>query len=283
MVRPVVLALLLAAAVGGCKEKALPGGALTPEVKALLAHVPGDSKVVAGIDLALARSSGLWEQALGDVVPELIAVGHRCGTNLITEIDRVVVSSPDQQPDIKRVHFVVAGRFTASGKSCLNEIASLREANASWAGEIAIVSPASLVAAPSAITASPEMMSLIGKADTAGVVWIAADTRGASPVRVPMPAELRGIALSLRPHEGGVVAAARLEVDSEDRARATADMFRENKDSLRKALPDARLGDILGRIEVSQQGPELGLEVSVNQTELAHLLGMKAMLGAAGR
>ncbi len=278
-----IAALVLAAAfiAAGCKSKELPAGKMTPEVRALLAQVPGDSKLVAGIDLALARSSGLWDQALADVVPTLIAVGHQCGTHLITEIDRVVVSSPDNQPAVKRLHFVVAGRFSASGKSCLNEIAALREANASWVGGVAVVSPGSLVPAAAKVTANPEMMARIEKTDTGGVVWLAADTRGAaSPTaRVPIPAELHAVAVSLRPQGDGVAAVARLEVDTEERAKATADLFREQKESFKKALPDPKLGDIIGRIEVTQQGAELGFEVAVNKAELDHLLGMKAMLG----
>lgn len=274
-------ALLVAAlAAAGCKEPPLPAGKITPEVRALLAHVPGDSKLVAGADLALARSSGLWDRALGEVIPKLVAVGHQCGTNLVTEIDRLVVSSPDAQPEIKRLHFVVAGRFTASGKSCLNEIAALREANATWKDGVAVVSPASLVPASSAVTASPEMMARIEKADTAGVVWLAADTRGApGAARMPVPAELHGLAISVKPHGDGVAASARLEVDTEDRAKATAELFREQKDTMKKALPDPKLGAILGRVEVTQKGAELGFAVTVDRAELDHLLGMQAMLG----
>lgn len=280
---PVALALAgaLVAATGGCKGEEMPGGKLTPEVRALLAHVPGDSKLVAGVDLALARSSGLWDQALADVVPKLIAVGHHCGTNLITEIERMVVSSPDLQPEVKRLHFVVTGRFTASGKSCLNEIATLREANATWREGVAVVSPATFAPAASAITTRPDMLARIEKTDTSGVVWIAADTRGAaSPARVPMPVEVHGVSITIRPQDGGVAAVARLEVDSEDRAKATADLFRDQKDSLKKALPDPKLGEILGRIAVIQQGAELAFAVAVSRAELDHLLGsIKALLG----
>ncbi len=280
MARGIALAAALVAALGGgCKGEELPAGKLTPEVRALLAQVPGDSKLVAGVDLALARSSGLWDAALADAVPTLIAVGHQCGTHLITEIDRIAVSSPDAQPEIKRLHFVVAGRFSASGKSCLNEIATLREANATWKDGLAVVSPASLVPAASAVTASPEMMARIEKADTSGVVWIAANTRGAAgAARMPIPIELHGIALSVRPQGDGVAAVARLEVDSEDRAKSTADLFRDQKDSFKKALPDPKLGEILGRVEVVQKGNELAFQVSVSKAELEHLLGLKAML-----
>lgn len=279
MSRPIALAAALLVA-AGCKGKELPAGKLTPEVRALLAEVPGDSKLVAGIDLALARSSGLWDDALAGAVPKLIAVGHQCGTNLITEIDRVLVSSPDAQPQIKRLHFVVAGRFTPSGKSCLNEIATLREASATWKDGVAIVAPAQLVPSTTAVTSSPEMLARIEKTDTSGVVWIAADVRGAAgAARLPVPLELHGVALSVRPKGDGVAAVARLQVDSEDRARATADLFREQKDNFKKALPDPRLGEILGRIEVAQEGPELAFEVSVDRAELQHLLGLRAMLG----
>ena len=278
MARRIALAAALLAAVG-CKGEELPAGKLTAEVRALLAQVPGDSKLVAGLDLALARSSGLWDAALDDVVPTLIAVGHQCGTNLVTAIDRIVLSSPTVQPEVKRLHFVVAGRFTPSGKSCLNEIATLREASATWKDGVAIVAPASLVPASSAVTAAPEMLARIEKADTSGVVWIAADTRGAARGRMTIPAELHGLAMSVRPQGDGIAAVARLQVDSEDRAKATADVFREQKDNLKKALPDPKLGEILGRIEVSQVGPELAFKVAVNRTELQHLLGLRAMLG----
>lgn len=288
MARPNALALsaaiTLAAAFGGCKGEELPAGKVTPEVRALLAHVPGDSKLVAGVDLALARSSGLWDEGLAEVIPKLIAVGHHCGTNLITEIDRVVVSSPDSQPEVKRLHFVVSGRFTASGKSCMNEIAALREANASWRDAVAIVSPAAFAPAASAVTASPAMLARIEKTDTSGVVWLAADTRGAgSPARVPIPVELHGVAITIRPQGDGIAAVARIEVDTEDRAKATAEVFRDQKDSFKKALPDPRLGDILGRIEVTQKGPELAFAVAVNRAELDHLLGLRAILGGGGR
>ena len=284
MARPNALALaaaiILVAAIGGCKGEELPAGKMTPEVRALLAHVPGDSKLVAGVDLALARSSGLWDEALAEAVPKLIAVGHNCGTNLVKEIDRVVVSSPDSQPEVKRLHMVVAGRFSASGKSCLNEIASLREAGATWQGAVAIVSPAAFAPAASAVTASPDMMARIEKTDTSGVVWLAADTRGAAaPARVAIPAELHGVAITIRPQGDGIAAVARLEVDSEERAKSTADVFRQQKDSIKKALPDPKLADILGRVEVSQVGPELAFTVAVNRAELDHLLGMRAILG----
>ena len=279
MARRIAIAAALLSAVG-CKGDELPAGNLTPEVRALLAQVPGDSKVVAGMDLALARSSGLWDAALADVVPKLIAAGHQCGINLVTEIDRVVVSSPNLQPEVKRLHFVVAGRFTPSGKSCLNEIATLREASATWKDGVAIVAPASLVPAKTVVTASPEMMARIEKADTAGVVWIAADTRGAvSGARLPIPVELHGLALSVRPQGDGIAAVARLEVDSEDRAKATADVFREQRDNFKKALPDPKLGEILARIGVDQVGRELAFKVAVDRAELQHLLGLRAMLG----
>lgn len=282
MARGITLAAALVSLLGGgCKGEEMPAGKLTPEVSALLAHVPGDSKLVAGIDLALARSSGLWQQAaVARAVPKLIAVGHQCGTHLITEIDRVVVSSPDAQPEIKRLHFVIAGRFSASGKSCVNEIAALREANATWRGGVAVVSPASLVPATSAVTASPEMLARIEKTDTSGVVWIAADTRGAAKAaRMPIPVELHGIALSVKPKGDGIAATARLEVDSEERAKATADLIRDQKETFRKALPDPKLGEILSRVEVAQRGAEIAFEVSVNRAELDHLLGLEAMLG----
>jgi hypothetical protein len=281
-VRRIALAAALVAAVAGCKDKELPAGKLTPEVRALLAEVPGDSKLVAGADLALARSSGLWDDALADAVPKLIAVGHQCGTHLVTEIDRIVVSSPDPQPEIKRLHIVVQGRFSPSGKSCLNEIASLREATATWKDTIAVVSPEGVAPARGPVTANAEMLARIEKADTSGVLWLAADTRGvAGAVRVPMPAELRGVAISIVPHGDGVAATARIEVDSEDRAKSTAAMLREQKDSAKKVLPDPKLSDILGRVEITQQGAELALEVSVNRAELDHLLGMRAMLGGS--
>ncbi len=285
MARPIALVLaaaviIPAAATGGCKGEELPAGKLTPEVRALLAQVPGDSKVVAGVDLALARSSRLWDDALAEAVPKLIAAGHNCGTNLVKEIDRVVVSSPDSQPEIKRLHMVVAGRFTASGKSCLNEVAALREANATWKEGVAIVSPAAFAPAATAITANAEMLARIEKTDTAGLVWLAADTRGAgSAARVPIPDELHGLALTVRPQGDGVAVVLRLEVDKEDRAKATADLFRDQKDAMKKALPDPKLGEILGRVAVSQVGPELAFSVAVNRAELDHLLGMKAILG----
>lgn len=281
-VRRIALAAALVAAVAGCKDKELPAGKLTPEVRALLAEVPGDSKLIAGADLALARSSGLWDDALAEAVPKIIAVGHQCGTHLVTEIDRIVVSSTDPQPEIKRLHIVVQGRFSPSGKSCLNEIASLREATATWKDSIAVVSPEAVAPARGPVTANAEMLARIEKADTSGVLWLAADVRGMSgAVRVPMPAELRGVAISILPHGDGVAATARIEVDSEERAKSTAELVREQKDSARKAIPDPKLGDILGRVEVTQQGAELALEVAVNRAELDHLLGMRAMLGGS--
>ncbi|HEU5056798.1 MAG TPA: hypothetical protein VFU21_09730 [Kofleriaceae bacterium] len=280
MARGIAIAAALVAAVG-CKGDELPAGKVTPEVRALLAHVPGDSKLAAGIDLALARSSGLWDEAMADAVPKLIAVGHQCGTNLMTEIDRVVVSAADVQPAVDRIHFVVAGRFTPSGKSCLNEIVALRHATATWKEGIAIVTPAGRSPDASAVTAAPDMLARIAKADTSGVVWIAADTRGAAGgARMPLPAELHGVALSVRPQGDGVAAVARLQVDSEDRAKATADLFRGQKDGFKKALPDPKLGEILGRIQVSQVGPEVAFQVAVSKAELQHLYGLRAMLGA---
>jgi hypothetical protein len=280
--RRIALACAALAWFPGCKDKELPAGKLTPEVRALLAEVPADSKLVAGADLALARSRGLWDGALADAVPRLIAVGHQCGSHLLTEIDRIVVSSPDPQPEIKRLHIVVQGRFSPSGKSCLNEIASLREATATWKDTIAVVTPEAFGPAKGAVTGSPEMLARIEKADTSGVVWLAADTRGvAGAVRLPMPAELRGAAISIVPHGDGVAATARIEVDSEDRAKSTAEAIRQQKDSVKKVIPDQKLSSILGRIEITQQGAELALEVTVDRAELDHLLGMRAMLGGS--
>lgn len=283
MARRIALALLALAAGSGCKDKELPAGKLTPEVRALLAHVPGDARLVAGVDLALARSSGLWNQALADAIPKLVAVGHQCGTHLITEIDRLIVSSPEQQPDPRRLFIVVTGRFSASGKSCLDEIAMLREATTTWKDGIAILTPTALAASSrGAVTASPEMLARIEKADTGGVLWLAADTRGGARAGgISMPAELHGVALSIRPQGDGVAAAARLEVDSEDRAKATADMFRDQKDRFSKGLPDPKLGDVLRHIEVTQKGPEVAFEVAVNRSELEHLLDLRAMLGGS--
>jgi hypothetical protein len=283
MARRIALAAALLAATSGCKDKDLPAGKLTPEVRALLAHVPGDARLVAGVDLALARSSGLWNQALADAIPKLVAVGHQCGPHLVTEIDRLIVSSPEKQPDPKRLFIVVTGRFSASGKSCLDEIATLREANATWKDGIAIVTPTALAASTSgAVTSSREMLARIEKADTGGVLWLAADTRGGGRAGgLSMPPELHGIALSIRPQGDGVAAAARLEVDSEDRAKATADMFRDQKERFSKGLPDPKLGDILRHIEVTQKGPEVAFEVAVNRSELEHLLDLRAMLGGS--
>jgi hypothetical protein len=285
MARRIALAaaLLALAATSGCEEKDLPAGKLTPEVRALLAHVPGDARLVAGVDLALARSSGLWDQALADAIPKLVAVGHQCGAHLITEIDRLIVSSPEQQPDARRLFIVVAGRFSASGKSCLDEIATLREASATWKDGVAIVTPTALAAsARGAVTSSPEMLARIEKADTGGVLWLAADTRGGSRAGgMSMPPELHGLAISIRPQGDGVAGAARLEVDSEDRARATADLFRDQKDRFSKGLLDPRLGDIVRHIAVTQKGSEVAFELAVNRAELEHLLDLRAMLGGS--
>jgi hypothetical protein len=276
-VAPIVLAVTLVS--GACKKDSVPAGVLTPEVEALLAHVPADSKTVAGMDVAAARKSAVWDKLIAPVLPGLFA-GHHCVTSLVGEIDRLVIASPDQNPDIARTRLIAVGRFTASGKSCLTEIASLREGKTTWlAADTAVIGPDAATAAP--VTGSAEMMAVIRKANSSGLVWVAADTRGAAAsAPFPMPAEVHGFTISILPSGDGVSAIANLQLDSEERAESTADMFRDQKATFEKGMPDPKLGKMIGRLSVSQAGKEVAFQVGLSAADIEHLVSMKAMLGA---
>jgi hypothetical protein len=305
-----LLALALALTATACKKEKVPDGKLTPEVSALLAHLPPDAGVVAGLNLERARQSALYQK----VLPRLMAAAPAslatlkdvCKLDLVNDIHTVVASVGDDLEDRSQLHFVARGAFTKDKvAACVGEMSKggsridtadegkltsysdeTGKAYVYWAAPDTVVVTGDRdsakerleqVIAGGGASGNAALMKLIAKADTSAAFWAAG----------PLPAEVRqrmgdvtvvGFFLSVVPKGDGVQVMLAVEAGSEDVASSTAKAIRDQKGGLKMVLPDPKLGEIVGRMEVLQEGVDVAVRVSLGPEEIDHLMGLTSML-----
>ncbi|HUS66540.1 MAG TPA: hypothetical protein VMZ28_18510 [Kofleriaceae bacterium] len=305
--------IALAATVAGCKKEKVPDGKLTPEVTALLAHLPADATVVVGMNLARARESALYQKLLPRLTAAapgaLATLKEVCKLDVINDLQTVVASVGDDLDDRGQLHFVAKGSFTKDKvAACVGEmskggstIATGDEEELTWysdeTGKTYAYWPApdtvavtgqrdgaaerlAQVAASGGAVKNAGLMKLIAKADTTAAFWAAG----------PLPAEVRqqmgdatvvGFFLSVVPDDDRLKVLLAVEAGSEDVASSTAAAIREKKDGIKLLLPDPKLGAIVGRMEVLQDGVDVAVRVSLSAEEVDHLMGLTSMLPGA--
>jgi hypothetical protein len=302
--------IALAAALAGCKKEKVPEGKLTPEVSALLAHLPADATVVAGMNAARARESALYQKLLPRLTAAapaaLATLKEVCKLDLINDLETVVASVGDDLDDRGQLQFVVKGTFTKDKvAACVAEmskggspIATGDEDELTWysdeTGKTYVHWPApdtvvvtgqrdgaaarlAQVIASGGAVKNAALMKLIAKADTSAAFWAAG----------PLPAQVRqqmgdapvvGFFLSVVPSGDGVKALLAVDAGDEDVASSTAAAIREKKDGIKLLLPDPKLSAIVGRMEVLQDGVDVAVRVSLSADEVEHLMGLTSML-----
>jgi hypothetical protein len=302
--------IVLAVAVTGCKKEKVPDGVLTPETSALLAHLPADATVVVGMNLARARETALYKKVqprlMAAAPGALAALKEACDLDVINDLHAVVASVGDDLADRGQLHFVAKGAFTKEKvAACVGEMSKggspistgdeeeltwysdeTGKAYVHWAAPDTVVVPgerdgaaerlAKVIASGGAVK-NAALMKLIGKADTSAAFWAAG----------PLPGEVRkrmgdapvvGFFLSVVPDGDGVRALLAVDAGNEDTARSTATAIREQKDSLIAALADPKLGAVLKRMEVLQEGVDVAVRVSLAADEVEHLMGLTSMI-----
>lgn len=296
----------------GCKKESVPDGKLSAEVTALLAHLPADASLVAGLNLAGARDSAFYQKVLPRLMnaapASLATLKEVCKLDLVNDIHTVVGSVGQDLDDRGQLHFVARGAFTKDKvAACVGEMSKggspistadegkltsysdeTGKAFVYWAAPDTVVltgerdgAAARLeqVIAAGGAPGNAALMKIVAKADTTALFWAAG----------PLPAEARqhmgdapivGFFMTVVPKGDGVQAMIAVEAGSEDVASSTAKTIRDQKGALKLMLPDPKLGEILGRMEVLQEGVDVAVRVSLSPEEIEHLMGLTSMLPA---
>ena len=87
-----------------------------------------------------------------------------------------------------------------------------------------------------------------------------------------------GFFLSVVPSGDGLKAVLGVDAGSDDVASSTATAIRDQKDSIVAALADPKLGDVLKRLEVLQDGVDVAVRVSLSAEDVEHLMGLTSMI-----
>ena len=304
-----LLAAALAAPLGACKKEGVPGGQVTPEVATLLGHLPADAALAFGANLAVARTSPLYAGYRPQLPPELGALAERCGLDPFAAIDQLVGTTGDDLDDRDSVFVAARGSFSkekvAACVARLGETASTRdegaltvyqldghEVHARWPAPDTVI--ASITGGTSAesmtkvsgdgpgAAGNQQLMGFVSKVDTSAALWLAGPFPSSMRSQlVAVPGSPSGFWLSANPKGDGAIVLLGLQLDSADVAEATAGQFRDQKKQLEGMMPDPKLAEIVGRIQVMQSGTDLAFKLELARADIEHLTKMASgLLGA---
>lgn len=312
---PVAVLIAALAASSACGKKKVPKGKVTAEAAALIAHLPADARMLMGANLAAARETDIYKSVIAKLVPELPPelqmFKEACNIDVLNDIDQVVVSAGEDFEDEKQMYFAVKGKVTKSALSeCISKISTERQTGVTVAeeGKLTVYSaPAgkayvywptddTVVASWAGVDNAEAMqkavaggaqnnetlMSFAGKVNTGALVWMAGETPASLRAQTAaMPGELEGLFFQAEAPSSDtlkVLFGMRLTKDA-DKA---ADQIEDQIDSFKSAIPDKKLGSLLGRVEVMQSGSDVALGLKLSKEDITHLMGMGALMGGGG-
>lgn len=318
---------MLALAAGGCKKEdnkapgAAGGGEASPAAGAAaavpsktgFAVFPGDSQFVVGINLASARSSGLWakykDRVEKELAEEFAELRTACGLDPIAQVQTIIAAGKPPagagEPDAV---VVVKGLQRSALKSCGEKMAAkegkkltvTEEGNlanyvvddkniwAAWLDDTTVVvAPekdkayvTARAAGEGGLADGSELMALLKSVDTSAAVYFVADTAAMGPGSSMMPGA-KGVFGSLKLTDGLALDAG-LRFDTAENAKKMTEMVNQQVGQMKGQLPP-QFKTLADKAVIKQVDKDMVVQLSLSGAELEQLAqaleGMKGMLG----
>ena len=314
---------VLALAASGCEKKkegapgapgaaGEKGAAAAVPSKTGFAVFPADSTAIIGVNVASARSSGLWnkykgqiEQAVGSELAELRTA---CGIDPIAQAQTIIIGG---KPQSNELVVVVKGFERSSLKSCGEKMAAKEgekltitdEGNLSkyemdgetvWAAWLddttVVIAPEqdkayveARAAGTAGLTESAAVMSLLKSVDTSAAIYVVGDATAAGPTAAMVPGA-QGMYASIR-FTDGLALDAGIRFDTAENAKNTTTMATTQVQAMKGQLPPP-FNTLADKAVIKQVDKDLVMQLSLSGAELEQvgqaLQGMGSMLGGMG-
>ena len=300
-----------AAGAGAAGEKGAGAAAAVPS-KTGFAVFPADSTAIIGVNVASARSSGLWnkykgqiEQAVGSELAELRTA---CGIDPIAQAQTIIIGG---KPQSNELVVVVKGFERSSLKSCGEKMAAKEgekltitdEGNLSkyemdgetvWAAWLddttVVIAPEqdkayveARAAGTAGLTESAAVMSLLKSVDTSAAIYVVGDASAAGPASAMVPGA-QGMYASVR-FTDGLALDAGVRFDTAENAKNTTTMATTQLAQVKGQLPPP-FSTLADKAVIKQVDKDLVVQLSLSGAELEQvgqaLQGMGSMLGGMG-
>jgi hypothetical protein len=316
----------LALAASGCEKKkdeaggggAAGGGkgpagaqAAVPS-KTGFAVFPGDSQFVVGINLASARSSGLWakykDKVEAQMASEFAELREACGIDPIGQVQTIIAAGKQGGGGEPDAVVVMKGLQRGALKTCGEKMAAkegkkltvTEEGNlanyvvddkniwAAWLDDSTVViAPekdkayvSARAAGEGGLAEGSPVMALLKSVDTSAAIYFAADTAMMGP-QAAMMQGAKGIFGSLKLTDGLAIDAG-LRFDTPDNAKKMTEMVNQQVGAMKGQLPP-QFKSVVDKAVIKQVDKDMVVQLSLSGAELEQLAqaleGMKGMLG----
>ncbi|HEY8145607.1 MAG TPA: hypothetical protein VIG06_23160 [Kofleriaceae bacterium] len=300
------------AAGGGGGAKGAAGAAAAVPSKTGFAVFPGDSQFVVGINLASARSSGLWakykDKVEAQMASEFAELREACGIDPIGQVQTIIAAGKQGGGGEPDAVVVMKGLQRASLKTCGEKMAAkegkkltvTEEGNlanyvvddkniwAAWLDDSTVViAPekdkayvSARAAGEGGLAEGSAVMALLKSVDTSAAIYFAADTAMMGP-QAAMMQGAKGIFGSLKLTDGLALDAG-LRFDTPDNAKKMTEMVNQQVGAMKGQLPP-QFKTLVEKAVIKQVDKDMVLQLSLSGPELEQLAqaleGMKGMLG----
>ncbi len=300
------------AAGGGGGAKGAAGAAAAVPSKTGFAVFPGDSQFVVGINLASARSSGLWakykDKVEAQMAKEFAELREACGIDPIGQVQTIIAAGKQGGGGEPDAVVVMKGLQRGSLKTCGEKMAAkegkkltvTEEGNlanyvvddkniwAAWLDDSTVViAPekdkayvSARAAGEGGLAEGSPVMALLKSVDTSAAIYFAADTAMMGP-QAAMMQGAKGIFGSLKLTDGLALDAG-LRFDTPDNAKKMTEMVNQQVGAMKGQLPP-QFKTLVEKAVIKQVDKDMVLQLSLSGAELEQLAqaleGMKGMLG----
>jgi hypothetical protein len=298
-------------AAGGGAKGAAGAQAAVPS-KTGFAVFPGDSQFVVGVNLASARSSGLWakykDKVEAQMASEFAELREACGIDPIGQVQTIIAAGKQGGGGEPDAVVVMKGLQRASLKTCGEKMAAkegkkltvTEEGNlanyvvddkniwAAWLDDSTVViAPekdkayvSARAAGEGGLAEGSPVMALLKSVDTSAAIYFAADTAMMGP-QAAMMQGAKGIFGSLKLTDGLALDAG-LRFDTPDNAKKMTEMVNQQVGAMKGQLPP-QFKTLVEKAVIKQVDKDMVLQLSLSGAELEQLAqaleGMKGMLG----
>jgi hypothetical protein len=302
------------AGAGGAGGKGAAGAAAAVPAKTGFAVFPGDSQFVIGVNLASARSSGLWakykDKVEENLAKEFAELREACGIDPIGQVQTIIAAGkpPAGGAGDPEAVVVLKGLQRATLKTCGEKMAAKegKKLTVTEEGNLAnyVVDDKNIWAAwldDSTVVVAPEkdktyvsaraageggladgspVMALLKSVDTSAAVYFAADTAAMGPGAAMMQGA-KGLFGSLKLTDGLAIDAG-VRFDTPDNAKKMTEMVNQQVGAMKGQLPP-QFKTVVEKAVIKQVNNDMVVQLSLSGPELEQLAqaleGMKGMLG----
>lgn len=300
------------AAGGGGGAKGAAGAQAAVPSKTGFAVFPGDSQFVVGVNLASARSSGLWakykDKVEAQMASEFAELREACGIDPIGQVQTIIAAGKQGGGGEPDAVVVMKGLQRGSLKTCGEKMAAkegkkltvTEEGNlanyvvddkniwAAWLDDSTVViAPekdkayvSARAAGEGGLAEGSAVMALLKSVDTSAAIYFAADTAMMGP-QAAMMQGAKGIFGSLKLTDGLALDAG-LRFDTADNAKKMTEMVNQQVGAMKGQLPP-QFKTLVEKAVIKQVDKDMVLQLSLSGAELEQLAqaleGMKGMLG----